>query len=272
MKNFIYADNVSTTLAAAISNSSTTINLSSSANLPTLASGDIFAITLSDAATRTYFEVCHVTAITGSALTVIRGQDGTSARAWSVGDLAYGALTTGELTQASTLLYGPKYLSFFQSNVGALDGQIVFADGETAANDGFQGNFYWNASSTTTADNVNVIQITGVSTGRWLRMGSQQVLSGINNQTGTSYTLVLSDAGKDVICTNASAVTLTVPPASSVAFPTGACLLFSQGGAGTVTATAGAGVTLQAANGAATSAQYDVRGLEYIGNDTWRVL
>src|SRR5690242_10244351 len=74
-------------------------------------------------------------------------------------------------------------------------------------------------------------------------------LVGINSQTGTSYTLVLTDAGKDVKCTNASDITLTVPPNSSVAFPVGTWLLFSQGGAGTVTATAGFGVTLNAAFG-----------------------
>lgn len=96
-------------------------------------------------------------------------------------------------------------------------------------------------------------------------------LAGVNDQTGTTYTLVLSDAGKDVRCTNASAIALTVPPNSSVAFPVGTWLLFSQGGAGAVTATAGAGVTLNAANGKATTAQYDGRGLEYLGSDVWRV-
>lgn len=95
--------------------------------------------------------------------------------------------------------------------------------------------------------------------------------AGINDQTGTAYTLVLSDKGKDVRCTNGAAITLTVPPNSSVAFPIGAIVLFSQGGAGLVTATAGAGVTLRAANGAATTAQYDARGLEKTDIDTWRV-
>jgi hypothetical protein len=93
----------------------------------------------------------------------------------------------------------------------------------------------------------------------------------MNDQTGTSYTLVLTDNGKDVRCTNAAAVTLTVPPNSSVAFPVGSVVLFSQGGAGAVTATAGVGVTLRAANGAATTAIYDGRGLEKTDTDTWRV-
>lgn len=97
-------------------------------------------------------------------------------------------------------------------------------------------------------------------------------LAGINNQTGTAYTLVLADAGKDVRCANAAAVALTVPPNSAVAFPIGAWLLFSQAGAGVVTATAGAGVTINAANGVATTAQHDVRGLEKTAPDTWRVI
>ncbi len=96
-------------------------------------------------------------------------------------------------------------------------------------------------------------------------------VAGINDQTGTSYTLVLGDNGKDVRCTNAGAITLTVPPNSTVAFPIGSVVLFSQGGAGIVTATAGSGVTLRTANGAGTAAIYDARGLEKIDTDEWRV-
>jgi len=66
----------------------------------------------------------------------------------------------------------------------------------------------------------------------------------INNQTGTSYTLVLTDGHKYVRCTNAGAITLTVPPNSSVAFPVGAQVTIHQGGAGQVTLTEGEGVTL----------------------------
>lgn len=97
-------------------------------------------------------------------------------------------------------------------------------------------------------------------------------LVGINNQTGTTYTPVLGDAGKDISCNNAAAITLTVPPNSSVAYPIGTFILFSQAGTGAVTAAAGAGVTLNAANGFATTARYDVRALEKVATDQWRVL
>ena len=66
-----------------------------------------------------------------------------------------------------------------------------------------------------------------------------------NTQTGTSYTLVLTDAGKIVETNNASANTLTVPPNSSVAFPVGTYLSVRQYGAGQTTLVAGSGVTLR---------------------------
>ena len=57
----------------------------------------------------------------------------------------------------------------------------------------------------------------------------------LNNQTGTSYTLVLSDKGKVVTLSNASAITLTIPANASVAFPIGTQIPFVQIGAGQVT-------------------------------------
>lgn len=100
---------------------------------------------------------------------------------------------------------------------------------------------------------------------------AQTSLVSINAQSGTTYALVLTDAGSDVQCTNASSITLTVPPNSSIAFPVGTMVIVSQGGAGVVTITAGAGVTLRAANGATTSAIYDGRVIEKIATDTWRI-
>lgn len=65
-----------------------------------------------------------------------------------------------------------------------------------------------------------------------------------NAQTGTSYTLVLTDAGKLVTMSNASDNTLTVPPNSSVAFAVGTRIDVVQYGAGQTSIAAGSGVTL----------------------------
>jgi len=43
-------------------------------------------ITLTDAK-ETVFEVCHLTAVDGDMLTVVRGQEGTTAKGWSLNDV-----------------------------------------------------------------------------------------------------------------------------------------------------------------------------------------
>ena len=65
----------------------------------------------------------------------------------------------------------------------------------------------------------------------------------INAQVAT-YTAVLTDDGKLVTMSNASANNFTVPPNSSVAFGIGTQLNIAQLGAGQTTIVAGAGVTL----------------------------
>jgi hypothetical protein len=90
-----------------------------------------------------------------------------------------------------------------------------------------------------------------------------------NAQTGTTYTLVLTDVAKVVSLTNASAITLTIPTNATVAFPTGTQILLYQGGAGQVTVS-GAGVTIRA-QGSKTKigGQYAVAGLLKVGTDEW---
>jgi hypothetical protein len=63
----------------------------------------------------------------------------------------------------------------------------------------------------------------------------------LNAQTGTTYTLVAGDSGKLVTMSNASAITLTLPPS---VFAVGEQINIAQTGAGQVTFAQGAGVTI----------------------------
>ena len=74
----------------------------------------------------------------------------------------------------------------------------------------------------------------------------------INAQEGTTYTTVGGDGGPDkmLTLTNASAITCTIPPNSSLAYPVGTVINGIQGGAGVVTLTPGGGVTLTSRGGA----------------------
>ena len=95
----------------------------------------------------------------------------------------------------------------------------------------------------------------------------------INAQTGTTYTTVLADDGKLVTCDNAASIALTIPPNSSVAYGIGTQINIMQLGAGTVTITAGAGVTLRSAGSKLkTDAQYAVATCCKIATDTWVVV
>jgi C4-dicarboxylate-specific signal transduction histidine kinase len=95
----------------------------------------------------------------------------------------------------------------------------------------------------------------------------------INAQTGTTYTTVLTDDGKLITCSNAAAIALTIPPNSSVAYGIGTQINIAQLGAGTVTITAGAGVTLNSAGAKLkTDAQYAVATCVKTDTNTWFVV
>ena len=92
----------------------------------------------------------------------------------------------------------------------------------------------------------------------------------INAQTGTTYSVILSDDGKLITCDNASSIALTIVPNSTVAFGIGTQINVMQLGAGTVTITAGAGVTLRSdGSKLKTNAQYAVATCLKIASDTW---
>ena len=95
----------------------------------------------------------------------------------------------------------------------------------------------------------------------------------INAQTGTTYTTVLTDDGKLITADNAASIALTIPPNASVAYGIGTQLNIMQLGAGVVTITAGAGVTLRS-NGTKlnTNGQYAVATCAKIATDTWVVV
>lgn len=90
-----------------------------------------------------------------------------------------------------------------------------------------------------------------------------------NLQTGTTYTLVLTDAGKVVEMNNASSNVLTVPPNASVAFPTGTVLEIGQYGAGQTTVAAGVGVTIRTPATLILRTQYSTVTLRKRGTNEW---
>ncbi|HFE4600220.1 TPA: hypothetical protein ACF26J_001886 [Klebsiella quasipneumoniae subsp. similipneumoniae] len=94
------ANNAQTVLAAGISASATslTVNSGTGSLFPAPSGGvSFFKLTLIDAATGQLTEIMHVTARTGDTMKIERGQEGTTARAWSANDIAANMMTAGTL-------------------------------------------------------------------------------------------------------------------------------------------------------------------------------
>ena len=100
----------------------------------------------------------------------------------------------------------------------------------------------------------------------------------LNAQTGTTYTFVLSDNGKLVTASNASAQTYSIPTNANVAFPLGSQINIIQIGAGQVTINAvTSGTTTVASTGASAvapklRAQYSSATCIKVANDLWYVV
>lgn len=90
-----------------------------------------------------------------------------------------------------------------------------------------------------------------------------------NQQTGTTYTLVLTDRDKIVELNNASSISLTVPADSSVDFPVGSSVTLLQTGAGQVTVAGAGGVTVNATPGLKLRTQWSFATLIKRAADTW---
>jgi hypothetical protein len=93
----------------------------------------------------------------------------------------------------------------------------------------------------------------------------------LNAQTGTTYTLALTDRGQTVTMDSASANTVTIPTNATVAFDSGSVVTVIMKGAGTTTITGATGVTVNGASAGSVSisAQYQGVSLLKVGTNEW---
>ena len=98
----------------------------------------------------------------------------------------------------------------------------------------------------------------------------------LNDQTGTTYTPVLTDQYQVLITrSNTSASTLTIPTNASVAFPVGTVITVLNKGTGAVTISGAGGVTVLSAGATAASPvlnQYKSCALIQTSANNWYVV
>jgi hypothetical protein len=286
---------VATTLTASINSTDTTCSLAATTGWPSAAGVSFYVVI--DPGTSVE-EKCLAT-ISGSTLTLTRGQDDTTGANHASGATIYPVFTANDADEANEVaaklttkgdLLVTTGSALNRLAVGTND-QVLLAD--SAATNGVK----WGTVSATglASDAVTTAKIldanvteaklasNAVATAKIADnavtqakladrvIGSAEYDSlSLNAQTGTTYTLVLADAHKVVTLNNSSAITLTVPPNSSVAFETGDQVNLLQLGAGQVTVAAGSGVTLRAqGTRVKLNGQYALATLVKIGTDEW---
>ena len=286
---------VATTLTASINSTDTTCSLAATTGWPSSAGVSFYVVI--DPGTSVE-EKCLAT-ISGSTLTLTRGQDDTSAANHSSGATVYPVFTANDADEANEVasklttkgdLLVTTGSALNRLAVGTNDYSLI---ADSAATNGVK----WGqvpaaglaTDSVTTAKildaNVTATKLAtdAVTTAKiqdnavtQAKLADRVVGSAeydsltFNAQTGTTYTLVLADAHKLVTLSNASGITLTVPPNSSVAFETGDQVNLLQLGAGQVTVAAGSGVTLRSEGSKVKLAgQYALATLVKIASDEW---
>lgn len=217
-----------------------------------------------------------------------------------------GSFTGGTLTTALNEAPAVTLASASTVNIGAAAANTINITGTTTItafdtiSDGAKRNLIFGSALTLTHNSTSLIlptnanitvaagdvyEFTSKGSGNWkctgyLKADGTALINStnpppVNNQTGTTYTLALTDAPATsasqgiVTMSNTSAQTLTVPPNSSVAFPIGAVLQVIQLNTGQTSVAGGSGVTIRNASSLTARVQYSTLVLTKIATDTW---
>lgn len=127
----LFANNTYSVLSDAIDNVTTVIEVASGASFPSPTGDDFFLVTLIGLdvnLNETVWEIVKVTGRTGNVLTVVRGQDGTSAQAWPSATRVELRITAGTMAaKQETLVSGTNLKTV---NSGSLLGSGNLAVGD----------------------------------------------------------------------------------------------------------------------------------------------
>jgi hypothetical protein len=200
-----------------------------------------------------------------------------------------GAVTSGKIADGSVtsskIVAGAVDSSILADNAvvaakiaaGAVGSAAIAAGavvaGDIAANAVTSGNIAAGAVGTAAlssgaAANGTVLTANGSGAASFSAISAPSLTVAQNAQTA-SYTLVLTDQDKLIEMNAATALNITIPPNSSVAFPTGSQVHVLQVGAGQVTVVAGAGVTVNSSDGLKLRTQWSPATLIKRATNTW---
>lgn len=238
----------------------------------TLGAGNVDQFTVALDPDTTNEEIVFVTAAASDTFTIVRARAGTSGVQHTAGATVKHVLTSDDLNAFKASISPVTNLGFAGSTSGSTTVQATAVAGTTtltlpAATDTLVGK--------DTTDTLTNKTLTSPTLNTPTINDARQNLT-LNAQTGTTYTLVITDNGRLVTLSNAAAITVTVPLNATVAYATGAIINVQQIGAGQVTIQGASGVTITSTGATATTpktrAQYSAASIIKTGTDSWTVI
>lgn len=266
---------VETTLASAINSSVTTATVASGTGSALMggvtldaAVGGVYPdqFTIAIDPDTTNEEICFVEYISSDTLTIVRGRAGSAQVSHDAGATVKHVLTSDDLTWFESNTSPVSSFGFSGSSSGTTTVQASAVASGTLTLPAATDTLVGKATTDTLTNKTLTSPILNTPTIN----DARQNLT-LNAQTGTTYTLVLTDNGRLVTLNNAAAITVTVPLNSSVAFATGAIVNLQQIGAGQVTVAGASGVTVNG-TGTKTRAQWSAASLIKTATDTWTLV
>ena len=234
---------VETTLQSAITTSgatSMTVATGTGTSLlggVTLGAGNVDVFTVAIDVDTINEEIVFITDQTGDTMTIVRGRAGTSAVTHSAGASVKHVLSSYDLSNFQATVPPVASLPFSGSTSGTTTVQATAIAGT-------------NTLTLPPTSNDTLVGLAATQTLTNKTLTAPKVNLSFNAQTGTTYTLVAADSGKLVTTSNASAITVTIPPS---VFAAGEQINVQSIGAGLTTFAQGAGVTITS-TGATSSA------------------
>lgn len=262
---------VETTLASGISNSATTMTVATGTGSAllggvTLAAGNVDQFTVAIDPDTQNEEIVFITAVSSDTFTIVRGCAGTSAISHSGGAAVKHVLTSDDLNAFNSAVSPVDSVTFSGSSSGTMTLQsTAIASGTVTIPAGTATLVSTTATQTLTNKTIDYNSNT-IS-----NLPAANLDLTLNAQTGTTYTLALSDKNKLVTLNNAASIAVTVPTNANAAFATGSQVNIQQIGDGQVTVAGDTGVTVNG-TGLKLRAKWSAATLIKTGTDTWTIV